>query len=90
MSTLQQNCPHCLRSTAQVNRAANRQYTQREVRDLDISGRQVWLVVQVRQFFCPDCERYFTERPSFADPGKSHTHRQAKWGRPAVDIRLLR
>lgn len=74
VSTSQQNCPHCLRPTAQVN-----QYTRREVRDLDISGRQVWLVVQVRQFFCPDCDRYFTERLSFADPGKSHTHRQEKW-----------
>ena len=74
MGTPQQKCPHCLRPTAQVN-----QYTQREVRDLDISGRQVWLIVQVRQFFCPDCERYFTERLSFADPGKSHTLRQEKW-----------
>ena len=69
-----QNCPHCMQPTAQVN-----QYTQREVRDLDISGRQSWLAVRVRQFFCPDCDRYFTERLSFADPGKSHTHRQGKW-----------
>ena len=74
VSTLQQTCPHCLRPTSQVN-----QYTQREVRDLDISGRQVWLVVRLRQFICPDCDRYFTERLSFADPGKSHTQRQAKW-----------
>jgi|AntAceMinimDraft_5_1070358.scaffolds.fasta_scaffold32908_4 transposase len=71
ISTSQRNCPNCLHPTAQVN-----QYTHREVRDLDISGRQVWLVMQVRQFFCPDCDRYFTERLSFADPGKSHTHRQ--------------
>jgi len=70
----QHNCPHCLQPTVHVN-----QYTQREVRDLDISGRQVWLHVRVRQFFCPDCDRYFTERLNFADPGKSHTHRQAKW-----------
>lgn len=74
LSTPQQNCPHCLCPTAQVN-----QYTQREVRDLDISGRQVWLVVRVRQYFCPDCDRYFSERLGFADPGKSHTHRQEKW-----------
>jgi transposase len=47
------------------------------VRDLDISGRQVWLSVRMRQFFCPDCDRYFTERLAFADPGKSHSHRQA-------------
>jgi transposase len=33
--------------------------------------------MQVRQFFCPDCDRYFPERLSFADPGKSYTHRQA-------------
>lgn len=72
--TPQQNCPLCLRPTTQVN-----QYTQREVRDLDISGRQVWLAVRVRQFVCPDCDRYFTEQLSFADSGKSHTHRQAKW-----------
>lgn len=70
----QQSCPHCLRPTAQVH-----QHTQREVRDLDISGRQVWLAVQLRQFVCPDCDRYFSERLSFADPGKSYTHRQAKW-----------
>jgi len=74
VSTSQQACPHCLRPTAQVN-----QYTQRQVRDLDISGRQVWLAVRMRQFSCPDCERYFTERLPFAEPGKSHTHRQAKW-----------
>lgn len=74
LNTLQHNCPHCLKPTSQVN-----QYTHRQVRDLDISGRQVWLVIQVRQFFCPDCDRYFTERLSFAHPGKSHTHRQAKW-----------
>ncbi len=74
VSTPQQACPHCLCPTAQVN-----QYTRRQVRDLDISGRQVWLAVRVRQFICPDCERYFTERLPFAEPGKSHTHRQAKW-----------
>jgi transposase len=73
-NTLPQSCPHCLKPTTQVN-----QYTQREVRDLDISGRQVWLVVRIRQFFCPDCDRYFTEQLRFADSGKSHTHRQAKW-----------
>jgi len=82
VSTWQQACPHCLRPTAQVN-----QYTQRQVRDLDISGRQVWLAVRARQFSCPDCERYFTERLPFAEPGKSHTHRQAngvarRWASP--------
>lgn len=73
-TTPQQPCPHCLRSTAHLN-----QYTRRLVRDLDMSGRQVWLEVRVRQFFCPDCDRYFNEELGFADSGKSFTHRQAKW-----------
>lgn len=38
-TTKQQPCPHCLRPTAQVNRAADRQHTRRQVRDLDMSGR---------------------------------------------------
>lgn len=33
----------------------------------------------MRQYFCPDCERYFSEELNFADSGKSFTHRQAKW-----------
>lgn len=73
-TTRPQPCPHCLRPTAQVN-----QYTHRQVRDLDMSGRQVWLDVRVRQYFCPDCDRYFGEELGFADSGKSFTHRQAKW-----------
>lgn len=73
-TTSQQSCPHCLRPTSHLN-----QYTRRQVRDLDMSGRQVWLEVRVRQFFCPDCERYFSEELGFADSGKSFTHRQAKW-----------
>ena len=83
-TTRPQPCPHCLRPTAQVNRAADRQYTSRQVRDLDMSGRQrchpaVWLDVRVRKFGCPDCDRYFSEDLGFADPGKSFTHRQVKW-----------
>ena len=69
-----QACPHCLRLTEEVN-----QFTQRLIRDLDMSGRQVWLQIQLRQFVCPDCNRYFTQRLTLADPAKSYTHRQAKW-----------
>lgn len=70
----QQACPHCLKPTAQIH-----QYTTRQVRDLDISGRQVYLQIQLRQFVCPDCNRYFNESLAFADSAKSYTHRQAKW-----------
>lgn len=74
LKTAKQPCPHCLRPTTEVN-----QYTSRQVRDLDMSGRQVWLQMQIRQFICPDCNRYFSEPIGFADPAKSYTHRQAKW-----------
>ena len=74
ISTPHQTCPHCLQPATLVN-----QYTQRLLRDLDISGRQVWLQIRTRQFVCPTCDRYFSERISFADPAKSYTHRQAKW-----------
>lgn len=73
-TSTQQACPLCLKPTAQMH-----QYAQRKLRDLDISGRQVWLQVQLRQFVCPDCNRHFNEPLSFADSAKSYTHRQAKW-----------
>jgi transposase len=74
ISTPSQACPHCMTPTTLIN-----QYTQRLIRDLDISGRQVWLQIQTRQFVCPICDRYFSERIGFADPARSYTYRQAKW-----------
>lgn len=69
-----QPCPNCGEPTAVV-----RQYTTREVRDLDMSGRQVWLHLQMKQYECLSCRRYFTQRLSWADSGKSYTRRQAKF-----------
>jgi transposase len=74
INTPQQIRPHCLQPATLVN-----QYTHRQLRDLDISGRQVWLHIRTRQFVCSVCDRYFSERIAFADPAKSYTHRQAKW-----------
>jgi transposase len=54
-------------------------YRTHKLRDLDISGREVYLIVRVKQFYCPDCNRYFTQTIPFADAHKSHTHRQEKW-----------
>ena len=61
LKTPHQPCPYCLRSTAEVN-----QYTSRQVRDLDMSGRQVWLQLRIRQFICQECNRYFSESIGFA------------------------
>lgn len=67
-------CPVCLEPTGKIN-----QTEQRKFRDLKISEREVWLYIQVPQFFCPTCNRYFFANPDWAMPGKSYTKRQAKW-----------
>jgi transposase len=67
-------CPQCGLSTGEVH-----QYDRRRVRDLDISGKEVWLELRVRQFVCRSCNRYFHEQPDWLLPGKSYTRRQAKW-----------
>lgn len=66
--------PNCREPTDVV-----RQYTDREIRDLDMSGRQVWLHLEMKQYECLTCRRYFTQRLSWADSGKSYTKRQAKF-----------
>jgi transposase len=70
----EQLCKSCGKSITSVN-----QYTTRVVRDLDIVGKEVWLIITVRQMYCPTCNKYFTESLGFADSGKSYTHRQSKW-----------
>ena len=67
-------CPVCRKATT----ATNQCYT-REIRDLDISGKEVWLYLEERQFVCIDCHRYFMEKFNWVDPQKSYTKRQAKW-----------
>ncbi len=67
-------CPVCLEPTGKVN-----QRDLRKVRDLKISEREVWLYIQVPQFYCPSCNRYFFENPEWIAAGKSYTKRQSKW-----------
>ena len=63
-------CPSCLKATKEVRKS----YTRR-IRDLSITGREVYLQLEVRQFYCFDCDRYFSERFSFVDPHRSYTKR---------------
>ncbi|HJW29328.1 MAG TPA: transposase family protein [Saprospiraceae bacterium] len=66
-------CPTCLKKRHQVN-----QTYQRPVRDLSITGKQVYRYLTQRQFYCPDCNRHFTERFSFVESGKTMTKRYEK------------
>ncbi len=69
-----QPCPRCGQETATVN-----QYDDRQVQDLSISGKEVWLHLRIPQLVCPQCQRYFTATPDWIMPGKTYTRRQAKW-----------
>ena len=67
-------CPHCGdNEEKEVSR-----YYSRKIRDLNISGREVWLEVRVSQYHC-QCGHYFQEPLSWVESGKSYTKRQAKF-----------
>lgn len=69
-----QACPRC----GSIQEKPVRRYEERQVRDLDISGKEVWLYLRVRQFEC-ECGHYFQEPFAWVAPGKSYTLRQAKF-----------
>lgn len=48
------------------------------VRDLDISGRPVWLKVNRRQFKCKTCQKPFSEELTFVGKRMSYTNRLAE------------
>jgi len=60
-------CTNCGHSITQVH-----QRYKRTVRDLNMASREVYLLVQIRQFYCKTCHLYFTESLDFADSNKSH------------------
>jgi transposase len=47
----------------------------REIRDMSLLGRDVYLYLESRQFHCEDCDRYFQERFSFVESNKTQTVR---------------
>lgn len=67
-------CPSCGQVCSVINDTK-----ERKLRDLNISDREVFLTVNVRQFYCRSCNKYHTESLNFADPNKSYTHRQSKY-----------
>ncbi len=63
-------CPHCNNYTEELHQ--NRPIL---VRDLSVFGRFVYLQVPRRQFYCPNCQRYITEKLEFIDKKRRHTQR---------------
>jgi len=72
-SDTSQDCPSCEKQTKN-----KRPKYRRKIRDLDISGRKVFLHLLVHQYSC-ECGRTFSENFDFVLPGKSYTKRQAKY-----------
>jgi len=67
-------CPNCGEPTGVIHQRQLRKY-----QDLNISGKEVWLLVKIPQFFCPTCHRYFYDHPNWVVSGKLYTQRQSKW-----------
>lgn len=67
-------CPKCGQHTQLI-----KQYKTRLVRDLDISGKEVWLRLRLGQLHCKSCNSYFNESKDWLLPYKSYTKRQKKW-----------
>jgi len=67
-------CPSCLKKQHQVN-----QTYEQQIRDLSITGKEVYLHLTKRQFYCPDCDRYFTERFHFFESNRTMTRRYEQY-----------
>lgn len=63
-------CHHCNNPTEKLHQ--NRPIL---VRDLPVFGRPVYLKIPRRQFYCPVCQRYPTERIDFLNVKRRHTQR---------------
>ena len=63
-------CPHCSSPSEELHQ--NRPVL---IRDLPVFGRMVYLKVPRRQFYCSNCQRYFTERLEFVDWERRYTQR---------------
>ncbi len=63
-------CPHCHRPSATINR----RWESEPVRDLPLGPQPIELTVRTYQFFCADCQRYFTpDYPAIASAAHATT-----------------
>ncbi len=66
----QATCPHCKQMSSELH-----QDRPILVRDLSIFGQVTYLKVPRRQFYCRNCQRYFTESLPFIEEGRHYTRR---------------
>jgi transposase len=64
------SCPPCEKLSSEIH-----QDRPILMRDLSIFGQATYLKVPRRQFYCQDCQRYFTELLLFSDEGRQYTRR---------------
>ena len=64
------NCPYCYTYTEELH-----QTRPIVVKDLPSCGKDVYLKLPRRQFYCKACQRYITERLQFIDLRRKYTQR---------------
>jgi transposase len=67
-------CPHCQKSTNELH-----QIRTILIRDLPISGQLIELEIPRRQYYCKNCQKYFTEQLCFVDEGRRYTQRYEEY-----------
>lgn len=67
-------CLHCEKASTELHQ--NRPIV---VRDLSVFGQATYLKVPRRQFYCSDCQRYFTESLPFMEEGRHYTQRYEQY-----------
>jgi transposase len=64
------HCPHCQEIITEIHQT---EYVL--IRDLSVFGKKVYLQVPRRQFYCPACHKYSTERLKFIEWRHRYTRR---------------
>jgi transposase len=67
-------CPHCRAKSEDMN-----QKRALSIRDLPILGKATILEIERRQYYCQDCQKYFTESLEFIDFDRHTTNRYKEY-----------
>jgi transposase len=67
-------CPHCSNLTDELHQTKSRL-----VRDLPISGQEIYLKIPRRKFYCQPCQKFFTENLEFVEERRKYTKRYEEY-----------